>query len=301
MKARRRPLGRLAALCLSAALLLSACAKAPEPPAPTASPQPAPTVNPSLPDDMQGLERTLLDGAQAALRLETAALQENSRITSVRVPDQTLNQFLDALTDSAAWQHTEGGYYLNTSSGGDFTYDKPYSELIEGSSTDVFTIEDEEGWVEEIVDNVRYDPFTWVMSGEGGGDFAYATAYWLADSAQEGRIETVSRLNGSISGWSYDVFKVEDRAYRFMDIQLSPDENGAIEAPYRWALCVGWIGDTGARIEEYVLHTDTLERPLSSLSLAQDRDALFEDASRNADRRTRLTVENGEIVYQEQP
>lgn len=290
---------RLAALCLAAALLLSACGKAPETPEPTASPLPVPTVDPTLSGEMQALEQALLEGARPALALENAALSENSRITSVRIPDQTLHQFLDVLSDGAAWQHTEDGYYLNTSSGGDFTYEKPYSELIEGSATDVFTIEDETGLVEEIVDNVRYDPFTWVMSGEGGGDFVYATAYWLADSGQEGRVETVSRLNGSISGWSYDLFQVADGQYRFLDIQLSPDENGAIQSPYRWAVCVGWIGANAARIEEYELRTDALERPLASFSLSQDPDALFAAAAQSASRRTQLTAEDGQIQYQE--
>lgn len=297
MATRKSLRGRLAALCAAVALLLSACAKAPEQAA-TPSPAPQQTVNPALPEGMQALEQALLAGAQPALKLETAVLGENAAIDSVRIPSQILTQFLDALS-GGTWQHGDEGYTYAATSGGDFTYDKPYSELIEGSATDVFTIEDDEGWVEEVVDNIRYDPFTWVMSGEGGGDFAYASAYRLADSGGEGRLETVSRLNGSISGWSYDLFRATDGQYRFLDLQLSPNEDGTIEAPYRWVLCVGWMDRDNAWIEEYELNTDTMDLPLGSLSLDQTRESLFMDASRGAKRLTQLKYEGGKLSYAE--
>ena len=178
-------------------------------------------------------------------------------------------------------------------------YEKPYSELITGSSTDVYTIEDDEGWVEEVVDNTRFDPFTWVMSGEGGGEFVYMSVYELQEDAGSGQIETVSRLNGSISGWSHDEFRVADGRYRFIDLQLSPDEEGLIQTPYRWILCIGDIGQDSARIEEIGLPTQALELPLSGLDLMRSGEELIPEAERLGDRISLLTLNKGSIAYSE--
>ena len=299
-KTRISPRGRLGLLLVCAALLLSGCGQAPEKTnEPTAVPVAAKTADPRLSGNFQELENKLLAGAANALRLEQLALTENSTITSVRVPDQVLNQFLDALADEAAWKHAAGRYTLSVTSGGDYVYEKPYSELITGSSTDVYTIEDADGWVEEIVDNTRYDPFTWVMSGEGGGEFAYMTVYDLSEDAGDGTIETVSRLNGGVSGWSYDSFAVRDGVYRFLDLQLSPDEEGQIKTPYSWILCVGEIGRDEARIEEIGLQTQELALPADGLTLAGSSDSLFRQAEALGTTRTMLTLKNGSVSYTE--
>ena len=285
-------------MCVSAVFALSACGKAPET-AVTATPVPERTVDPALNSETRALEERLIAAAGDALSLETRALQENSDISSVRVPDQLLNQFLDALADENAWQHAQGRYTLTTSSGGDYVYEKPYSELITGSATDVYTIEDDTGWVEEIVDNTRYDPFTWVMSGEGGGQFAYMSVYGLNDDASGGELETVSRLDNSISGWSYDAFLAENGRYRFVELQLSPNEDGAIEAPYQWVLCVGDIGRSDARIEEFLLTGDELRLPREGLGLDLSADALSMEAARRGQRLSLLTLTDERLSYTE--
>ena len=171
--------------------------------------------------------------------------------------------------------------------------------LITGSATDVYTIEDDTGWVEEIVDNTRYDPFTWVMSGEGGGQFAYMSVYGLNDDASGGELETVSRLDNSISGWSYDAFLAENGRYRFVELQLSPNEDGAIEAPYQWVLCVGDIGRSDARIEEFLLTGDELRLPREGLGLDLSADALSMEAARRGQRLSLLTLTDERLSYTE--
>ena len=287
--------------CVFTVFFLSACSEkkdALKEPAATAIP--VQTVNPEATGDVRHLEEKLLAGAADALRLESRALSENSGIASVRVPGQVLNQFLDALADEGEWVREAGKYTRTASSGGDYVYEKPYSELITGSSTDVYTIEDEEGWVEEIVDNTRYDPFTWVMSGEGGGEFVYMSVYELQDDASAGIIETVSRLNGNVSGWSYDEFRTEGNRYRFIDLQLSPDEEGLIEAPYRWILCVGDIGADSARIEETSLVTQELMMPREGLTLTSSADSLTALAETMGNRKSLLILSDGSITYTEQ-
>lgn len=286
--------------CVFTAFLLTGCASKPaEDPAPTATPAPVLTADPQASGEIRELEERLLAGAANALRLETQAVAENNAIASARVPSQILHQFLDALADEGEWTHEAGKYTRTASSGGDYVYEKPYSELITGSSTDVYTIEDDEGWVEEVVDNTRFDPFTWVMSGEGGGEFVYMSVYELQEDAGSGQIETVSRLNGSISGWSYDEFRVADGRYRFIDLQLSPDEEGLIQTPYRWILCIGDIGQDSARIEEIGLTTQALELPLSGLDLMRSGEELISEAERLGDRISLLTLNKGSIAYSE--
>ena len=303
----RRLIGLLA-MCAAAVLALSGCGKAPDPVS-DATPVPMHTVDPSLTGDMRRLEEKLIAGASNALRLEINVLQENSGAASARVPDQIINQFLDALKDQDAWTHENGQYKLTASSSGNYVYEKPYSELISGSSTDVYKIEDETGWVEEVVDNTRYDPFTWVMSGEGGGEFAFMSVYQIAEDAGTGSIETVSRLNGSVSGWSYDEYLVTDGHYRFIDLQLTPEEDRRIsELPsdsdvsgedvpvYRWVLCVGDITADSARIEEFELETGALAMPREGISLSS-ADTLFQNADRLGRRLTLLTSDKGRISY----
>ena len=284
-------------LCAVTALALSGCSGGS--PAPTASPMPVRTADPTLTGNTKNLEDKLLAGADIALKLETQVLSENSAVASVRIPDQILNQFLDALPDESAWTLQNGRYTATHSSGGSYVYEKPYSELITGSATDVYTIEDDTGWVEEIVDNTRYDPFTWVMSGEGGGSFAYMTVYELAEDASDGHIETVSRLNGDISGWSYDTFAVQGDSYRFIDLQLSPEEDGTIKAPYQWVLCVGSIAPNNARIEEIELQTDELALPTAGLDLGMSADALSLKIGSMGERLTLLTVKDSNVQYTE--
>ncbi len=294
---RRRVRQMLCVLCL-VSLMAAGCSGTPES-APTPTALPAVTVNPNVSEAFRRMEEGLLNGASNALRLESLALSQNSAIASVRIPDQLLNQFLDALSDETAWTHAGGQYTLTTSSGGDFVYEKPYSELITGSSTDVYTIEDETGLVEEIVDNTRFDPFTWVMSGEGGGEFAYMSVYTLADTGESGTLETVSRLNGELSGWSSDRFVTTGGRYRFADVQLSLSEDGTIAAPYQWVLCVGDIGAEDARIEEYALETDELTLPVQALSLEGGAEALFSQAARAGRRRSLFSWNGTEIQYSE--
>ena len=287
-------------LCAAVSLLVSGCAGTPDTPAaPTATPVALPTVDPSASGDIRQLEENLLAGAANALKLEIKALSENSDIASVRVPDQILNQFLDALQDEKQWKHEAGRYTLAAASGGDYVYEKPYSNLITGSSTDVYTIEDDEGRVEEIVDNTRFDPFTWVMSGEGGGEFAYMTVYSLVDNAGEGTIETVSQLNGQITGWSYDAFAVREGRYCFFDVQLSPDEEGLIASPYQWILCIGDIGAASARIEEIMVETGDLILPMEGLDLSLDPDTLMNRMEKRGTQRSLLTLSEGNINYSE--
>ena len=289
---------RLLLILTAVALLLSGCGQ--EKSSGTAvTPLPVPTADPTVSSGTRTLEEALISRTSAALQLETRVLQENSAIASARVPDQILNQFLDALRDEKAWTQEQGRYTLTASSGGNFVYDKPYSELITGSSTDVYTIEDETGWVEEIVDNTRYDPFTWVMSGEGGGAFAYMSVYSLEADASAGSVETVSRLNDAISGWSSDAFTAADGHYRFIDLQLSPDAEGAIEAPYTWVLCIGDISADSAKIEEFTLMTEELRLPLDGLSLSMTADALSQQAERLGQRLSLMTLSKGEISYYE--
>ena len=292
---------KLLILCGSVALLFCGCPKTPPATTPKMSPIPEKTVNPGLSAEYRALESALLNGAKNALTLETKVLSQNSGVSSVRVPEQLLNQYLDALTDEAAWQRTADGYTLSQDSGGQFIYDKPYSALISGSSTDVYTIEDESGWIEEIVDNTRYDPFTWVMSGEGGGEFAYMTVYQLKADGSSGEIETVSSLNGSITGWSYDTFMVLDGHYRFIDIQLSPDVDKQDETPYQWVVCAGDISSDSARIEEFHFETDALSLRRDSLSLSLSADALSMEANRRGKRISLLTRERDDIQYIETP
>ncbi len=297
---RKQRLIELLLFCVFTVFFLTGCAaKKDAEKLPSATPVPVKTVDPHATGEVRQLEEKLLAGAANALSLETRALSENSGIASVRVPDQVLNQFLDALADEGEWSHEAGKYTRTVSSGGDFVYEKPYSELITGSSTDVYTIEDEEGWVEEIVDNTRYDPFTWVMSGEGGGEFVYMSVFELQDDASSGIIETVSRLNGNISGWSYDEFRTAGNRYRFIDLQLSPDTEGLIEAPYQWILCIGDIGADSARIEEIGLVTQELEMPLEGLTLTVTGDELTARAERLGSRKSLLTLREGSISYAE--
>ena len=285
-------------MCALTVALAAGCAEKPAD-VPTATPIAQQTADPRVTGDAHVLQEKLLAGAAEALRFETRVLSEYSSASSARIPDQLVNQFLDALTDDKSWTHEQGHYTLTVSSGGDFVYEKPYSKLIYGSSTDVYTIEDDEGRIEEIVDNTLYDPFTWVMSGEGGGEFAYMSVYDLREDAGSGSIETVSRLNGAISGWAYDMFSAENGHYRFLDLQLSPDEEGVIETPYQWILCVGDIGADSAYIEEISLTTDELKLPIEGFSLSETSEKLADRAERVGKRRSLLTLSGGSISYTE--
>ena len=285
-------------LCALTVALAAGCAEKPAN-APTATPAARQTADPRVSGDAHVLQEKLLAGASEALLFEVRALSEYSNASSARIPDQLVNQFLDALTDDKAWTHEQGHYTLTVTSGGDFVYEKPYSKLIHGSSTDVYTIENDEGMVEEIVDNTLYDPFTWVMSGEGGGEFAYMTVYDLREDAGGGTVETVSRFNGAISGWAHDAFDTAGGRYRFVDLQLSPDEEGVIEAPYQWILCIGDIGKDSVRIEEFSLKTDELKLPIEGFSLSETAEALTGRAEQFGKRRSLLTMSDGNINYTE--
>ena len=76
--------------------------------------------------------------------------------------------------------------------------------------------------------------------------------------------ETVSRLNEDISGWSRDVYLVENGQLWFADAQLIPRVNEGDEtavSSWSWRICVGSVSAREASVREFNIETTELAFP----------------------------------------
>jgi len=250
--------GLLVLMLCGCALLLSACGGG----APGHTPAPTATVNPAADKESAAAAQALTGQLAAVRQIEERVTAAAPQITSVRMPGQVLDLFLNAVNSGEDFEEKDGVLRLTRSTGGLYTYEKPYSDLIQGSSTDIYTVEDDNGLVMETIDNTLYDPISFVLSGEGGGEFVFAGIYEMRPDGSGGTTETVSRLNDAISGWSYDLFYRQDDATYFVDCQLSPGEDGTVTAPYHFVLCFGSVRNGDMTVREYEVTKNDLTLPL---------------------------------------
>lgn len=218
----------------------------------------------TLAPDGSNAEQVLSDSILASVSditpLLTAAQEALPEAYTALIPAQAAQTMADAVLSAETLTLTDGEYKISLSSGGDFEYEKPYSSLIYGDNVDEYTIESDDGTVEETVENVYHDPLSYVLSGTGGGEFSYASYYLVRADGQRGKSETVSRLNAQITGFSHTEFARSGSAFYFVDAQLSLEANQT-DGPYTWTICVGATSADAADLFEFTAVTQTLALP----------------------------------------
>ena len=163
---------------------------------------------------------------------------------------------------------------------------------------DSYVISDE-GELRETQETVFYDPFSYVMSGEGGGDFAYASYYRIRQDGLCAETETVSRLNESVSGWSRDAYLREGGTFWFADIQLNPKVNqgdGEDVSGWTWRICVGSVSAAEASVREYEVKTAELALPAEFPDLRNGGASAVSALLNRPGPVTELTVRNGKVT-----
>lgn len=287
----------LCALLLVVSVFLCACAA-------NVTPAPNPTLTPQAtqtPADASSATSTLagavlasLDGLTPIMEKIAAALPD---AYTAAIPAQNADAFVQAIKGQPTLTEKNGAYTFSLSSGGDFVYDKPYAAITYGENVDTYVVS-EEGAPEETVDNAFYDPLSYVLAGEGGGQFTFATYYVIGADGKSGEYETVSRLDEQITGYShYEYVRSGDVLY-FADAQLSLAANQT-EGPYQWVLCVGALGKDTAEITEFSQQTTALSIPAAypRVRAIGTADVSALDRAYSADRITHLSVKNGEAVF----
>ena len=291
--------GKRLALCAAAlalTILLSGCGNGQDS---GPAPDPTPTLNPALPDATTRLIKAVLDTSASAEALSRRARQALSQVTSLSIPGQITRQIADAFSGEDRPKETDGWYALSRSTGGRYSFDKPYAAVMAETEADLYVISDD-GDPREVQDMILYDPLAFVMSGEGGGDFVFASYYMVRQDGQCAETETVSRLNESVSGWSRDAYLYEKGTLYFADVQLIPAVNTDGEAPagYHWRLCAGTVSGNAADIREYELETEELALTGLFQDIRTQGAAAVTALLNRTDSAASLTVENGTLTIQ---
>lgn len=240
--------------------LLCACGAANDAPAPTEAPTSAPFLGTGdTANDRLALIQAVLATTKAYQPAKDHLLAALPDAVNAEVPFGNAERLAGIVTDNRLPEQKNGEYVYSLSSGGSFVYERPYADVTYGSNTDTYVVSDT-GEPYEAVENVKYDPLSFVLSGEGGGNFAYASYYILSADGARGEQETVSRLDEAVTGYSHYEYALEGGALSFIDVQLSLS-NDQTEGPYTWAVLLGvWRAD-GADILEFTLQTSSLALP----------------------------------------
>ena len=218
------------------------------------------TVAPDGSNTAQALADSVLAAVSDITPLLNAAQEALPEAYTALIPAQATEAVANAILSVEALNLTDGECKISLSSGGDFEYEKPYSFLDYGDTVDEYTIEADDGTVEETVENIYHDPLSYVLSGNGGGEFSYASYYLVQADGQRGESETVSRLNDQITGYSHTEFARSGSAFYFVDAQLTLEANQT-EGPYTWTICVGVATADAADLAEFTTTTQTLALP----------------------------------------
>ena len=252
----------LLAVCCLLPFLLCACAgggKEQE----HLTPEPAVTVRPGLKDAASRVLEQVLACSENAEALNFRVRSALGQVTALSVPGQITRSIVQAVTPEEPMALENGWYSFSRSTGGRYSFDKPWAAVMSEGRMDSYVISDE-GEPRETQETVFYDPYTYVMSGEGGGDFAFASYYRIREDGRCAETETVSRLNDTVSGWARDVYLYENGVLWFADAQLNPrvdtGEEGEV-ARWSWRICVGYVSAREANVVEF----DTEETPDLSL------------------------------------
>ncbi len=217
------------------------------------------TVAPDGSNAAQALADSVLATVSDITPLLNAAQEALPEAYTALIPAQATESIANAILSVEALNFLDGEYKISLSSGGDFEYEKPYSFLDYGDTVDEYTIEADDGTVEETVKNIYHDPLSYVLSGNGG-EFSYASYYLVCSDGQRGESETVSRLNDQITGYSHTEFARSGSAFYFVDAQLTLEVNQT-EGSYTWTICVGVAAADSADLVEFTTTTQTLALP----------------------------------------
>ena len=252
------------ALCVLLALFaFSLCACGGDRPAAEPTEQPAavqtPTDNPTASETALNLSGAVEAACADYETLVQRTLEAIPQAYTASVPRQNAEAFRQAILDAPDLAEKDGLYTFSLSSGGDYVYDKPYASVTYGENVDTYVVSGDDE-PKETVQNTYYDPLSYVLSGEGGGEFAYASYYIVSADGKSGEYETVSRLNERITGYSHYEFVRSDDAFYFADAQLSLSVDQT-EGPYTWVICVGTFGKDDLDLFEFSLNTQTLSLP----------------------------------------
>ena len=245
-------------LCLCLILLCACSNQASQTPTPT--PEPAATSAPIAGESsLQGALNALQEAQKSQLEYLDGVLSAREDAYAARIPLENQQSLIAAVGQAQDVVWSDGDYVFSFSSGGNFRYEKPYADITYGVNTDIYVVSDD-GELEETNEVLFYDPLTYVLSGEGGGEFAYASRYLLASGGNSGSFETVSSLDSVITGWSHYEFSISDGTLAFADAQLSLSANQTA-APYTWVICVGLVTKNSAEIMEFTAQTVDLSLP----------------------------------------
>ena len=252
----------LSLLCAALAFILCACGNGGDQ-KPQETLEPAWTVNPSLTGGASKTVEKVLSSSAAADALSLKVKNALGQVTALNVPGQIARSVAQAASEESALKAENGWYSFSRSTGGRYSFDKPYAAVMAEGRMDSYVISDE-GELRETQETVFYDPLSYVMSGEGGGDFAYASYYMIREDGLCAETETVSRLNNDVSGWSHDVYLMENGKLWFADAQLIPQVNQGDETAspaWSWRICVGSVSAGEASVREFDLETAELSLP----------------------------------------
>ena len=163
----------LSLLCAALALILCACGNGGDQKTQETL-EPAWTVNPSLKGGASKTVEKVLSSSAAADALSLKVKTALGQVTALNVPGQIARSVAQAASEESALKAENGWYSFSRSTGGRYSFDKPYAAVMAEGRMDSYVISDE-GELRETQEKVFYDPLAYVMSGEGGGDFAYAS------------------------------------------------------------------------------------------------------------------------------
>ena len=240
------------------ACLLCACGGQQTEPDATGTPVPSGTETTYAADKltlMEGIEKTTRD----AQTLKDQLIKALPETYNIEVPFQNAESLSRVVADNRLPELADGEYIYSLSSGGNFIYSRPYAGVTYGANTDTYVVSGE-GEPYETVENVKYDPLSFVLSGQGGGEFAYASYYVFSGDGARGEHETVSRLNDAVTGYSHYEYAYREGTLFFLDVQLSL-QNDQTEGPYAWAALLGAVSKDGADMLEFTVTTAGIEFP----------------------------------------
>lgn len=286
----------LAMLLIALTFLLCACGGQNAAPENTFTPAPSGTETVYAADKlalMEGIGRTTKD----AQPLKDKLLKALPGAYNIEAPFQNAESLSKIVADNRLPELTGGEYIYSLSSGGNFIYSRPYAGVTYGANTDTYVVSGE-GEPYETVENVKYDPLSFVLSGQGGGEFAYASYYVFSGDGTRGEHETVSRLNDAVTGYSHYEYALNDGTLSFLDVQLNL-QNDQTEGPYTWAALLGTVSKEKADMLEFTVTTAGIEFPTGLPEVYASKTAdVAAYAAKYADGAfARLTAENGRAKY----
>ncbi len=255
---------KLRVLCLmlfALTFLLCACARDGGAPKETAAP--TPTLAPGLEKGTKDLVTQVLACSAQAESLSLQAKNALGQVTVLSVPGQITRAVADAASRQESLALQDGWYSFTESTGGLYYFDKPLAAVMGKESADTYVIS-EIGEPLETQDAAFREPFDYVMSGLGGGEFVYASYYLIRQDGKCAETETVSRLNDDISGWSKDAYLYDNGTLWFADIQLVPQVQSGEAAQvtgYQWRVCAGRAADRDVLVREFEVNTAELALP----------------------------------------